>query len=215
MASVNAIVRFLQLALVVIFASFAFFTLRTHIFYWHPVLMTLGYLIFMAEGLIRALKFRPLTGNERVAAIESHASLQTRALLCIFLGLVAILRHKALKQLHHLYSAHSKFGVAVLVLTVLVPIGGALCFRKLGFIQRFPEKWHPWIKALHRMLGTLTWFLSLLVIELGLPHKAVYKIGLTEIWQVSIILCGAVMGMALSIRAPKVKDLPVTGSKAT
>lgn len=56
--------------------------------------MSIGYLLFMTEGLISAIMFRQLDGPERVRAIQSHALLQLRAVLCIAAGFLVIYRNK-------------------------------------------------------------------------------------------------------------------------
>lgn len=80
--------------LVVVSLSIAFSLFDSTLFAWHPLFMSIGYLLFMAEGLISAVRFRHLDGPERVRAIQSHALWQLRAVLCVFIGFVIIYRNK-------------------------------------------------------------------------------------------------------------------------
>jgi len=69
-----------------------------------------------------------------------------------------------------------QLGLLTLILTGLSPLLGAVSFRKLGLIHRFPEAWHPRLKKAHRALGAVTWGAALLSVEVALPHRAVYKV---------------------------------------
>ena len=42
----------------------------------HPLFMSIGYVLFMSEGLISGIMFRHLDGPPRVRAIWSHALMQ-------------------------------------------------------------------------------------------------------------------------------------------
>lgn len=64
------------------------------LFGWHPLFMSLGFLLFMSEGLISAVMFRHIDGPDRVRAIQSHALLQLRAVICIAIGFGVIYRNK-------------------------------------------------------------------------------------------------------------------------
>lgn len=74
--------------------SIAFVLFDKSLFSWHPLFMSLGYLLFMTEGLISAVMFRHLDGPERVKAIWGHALMQTRALVCICIGFGVIYQNK-------------------------------------------------------------------------------------------------------------------------
>lgn len=78
--------------------SIAFVLFDSTLFAFHPVFMSLGYLIFMAEGLISAVMFRHLEGAERTRAIESHGFMQLRAVTCIAIGFGVIYRNKVNEQ---------------------------------------------------------------------------------------------------------------------
>ena len=57
-------------------------------------MFTLGFLGFMTEGIMAAVRFRPNEGTSRVAAITNHALIQCAATLCLTLGFYAIYHNK-------------------------------------------------------------------------------------------------------------------------
>ncbi|KAG1681103.1 hypothetical protein FOA52_015544 [Chlamydomonas sp. UWO 241] len=180
--------------------SIAFLLFDSSLFSWHPLFMSIGYVLFMTEGLLAAIMFRHLDGPERVAAIQSHAIMQIRALVCIVIGFVVIYQNKVQHNKRHFQSTHSQVGLATLVLTVLAPLGGAISFKRLGLIHRFPEVWHSRIKWLHRKLGVCVWLLALVTIELALPHPSVRKALLTPLWQAGVALVGVLL-LAIAAKA--------------
>jgi cytochrome b-561 domain-containing protein 2 len=80
--------------------SIAFTVFDGSLFAWHPLCMSIGYLLFMAEGLMSALGFRALDGPDRVAGIQSHALLQMRASLAIAIGFGVIFKNKVGPRAH-------------------------------------------------------------------------------------------------------------------
>ncbi len=61
----------------------------------------------------------------------------------------------------------SQVGLATLVLSVVAPLGGTVSFRRLGIIQRFPDRLQPLIKTLHRQASGARWALGALVVGLA------------------------------------------------
>ncbi|KAL6748955.1 cytochrome b-561-like protein [Haematococcus lacustris] len=187
----------LHVSVVLMVLSLCLSLFDNSLFCWHPVLMSAGYLLFMSEGIIAAIMFRHIDGHDRVHAIWGHAWLQLRSVLCIAAGFAAIYRNKVLHGKTHFHSLHAKVGLATLILSVLSPLWGLLSFKRLGVIQKFPEKWHPWIKWSHRQMGVLCWLLALVTIQLALRHPAVDKGLLTNVWQVAVAVIGGLMLMLL------------------
>ena len=64
------------------------------LFPWHPILMGLGFLGFMCEGIIAAYRFRATDGGPRVLAITNHMWVQVAATVSIMLGFWAIYYNK-------------------------------------------------------------------------------------------------------------------------
>lgn len=200
----------LQAILLALAVTISVLTFKTTLLSCHIICMCLGFLLLMGRGLLRALDFRPAEGAERVRGIETHAFTQIGALLLAGLGFAAIVASKMLRGKGHFHSTHAKLGLATMILSATSIVLGAVSFRKLGIIQRFPEQWQPGIKKLHRLLGTVTWFTALLTIEWVLPHKALYKVGLTQLWQVGVGLAGACM-LVLLLKPPA-QRLPRTAA---
>ena len=64
------------------------------LFPWHPILMGLGFLGLMCEGMIAAYRFRGTDGPPRVVAIQNHMWVQVAATVSIALGFWAIYYNK-------------------------------------------------------------------------------------------------------------------------
>ncbi|KAL3148526.1 hypothetical protein ABBQ38_013964 [Trebouxia sp. C0009 RCD-2024] len=155
--------------------------------------MSLGFLSFMTMGVVRSVTFRPLEGKTRTKAIQVHAVLQVLALSCALAGLAAIVQNKVHHNKPHLKSLHAKCGAITAILAVSASAGGVTAFRKMGVIQKFPERMHKTLKWMHRNLGLITYYSGLLTIEIALTHAAVYKPGWTQVWQVLIAMLATAM----------------------
>ena len=64
------------------------------LFCWHPIMMSLGFLGLMAEGILMAVNLRSVEGGHRVIAIQLHASVQALGIASIAIGFWAIWRNK-------------------------------------------------------------------------------------------------------------------------
>jgi hypothetical protein len=64
------------------------------LFPWHPVLMAVGFLGFMCEGIVTAYKLRPTDGPSRIIALQQHMNIQLTATACILFGFAAIYANK-------------------------------------------------------------------------------------------------------------------------
>lgn len=183
------------------------------LFAWHPLLMVLGYLGFMTEGILAAYKFRNLDGTPRVLAIQNHGWIQLASSTCVGLGLYIIYRNKAINGKLHFSSLHGKVGAIVLILTAAAPVLGISSFKKLGLITKFPERWQPQIKWLHRALSIFTWMLALVAMQLDLPHPAVFQGFWCRLWQAGVLALGACVLFILRQRIGKT-SLPTTASRS-
>ena len=86
-----------------------------------------------------------------------------------------------------------------------MPAGGAVAFRKLGLIHRFPERHHAAIKAAHRWAGVATWLLSTLTVQLALPHSSVRRPVLTPLWQAGVAASAALVCVLLWVKRQPVQ----------
>lgn len=88
--------------------SIAFLSFDGSLFGWHPFFMALGYIFFMAEGLVGAYAARPAAGADRARALGAHALLQLRALLFAAAGGAVIVYNKHLHGRPHFKTLHGK-----------------------------------------------------------------------------------------------------------
>ncbi len=80
--------------------------------------------------------------------------------------------------------------------------------------QRFPERWQPRIKALHRQLGLATWLLALATVQLALPHPAVSMGLITTAWQAGVAAVGGLM-LLLAWKAGAANKAPESAAMKT
>lgn len=94
---------------------------------------------------------------------------------------------------NHFTSLHGKMGLITTFFSVFTTIFGTLNFRQLGFLMKFPEKWHAFLKWFHRYIGITTFMLALFVMQLDLPHPSVMEGFVCRFWQ------SASMGLGIAI----------------
>jgi hypothetical protein len=90
--------------------------------------------------------------------------------------------------------------VIATALACVSPILGALGFRRLGLLERFPKEWQAAVKWTHRLLGATTWTLALVAMQLDLPHSAVLEGIPCRAWQAAALALG--IGVLLMLRRP-------------
>ena len=144
--------------------------------------MSVGFLLFMAQGVLRALDFRSTPpGPDRVAQITLHGLCQSLAVLCAGGGLLAIFQHKEAQALgtlatavHHFTTTHGQLGVAVVLASVGAGLGGSVAFQKLGLLDKLgvpaASPWRGRVKAAHREVGTITLAVAVAVAWMGLSY---------------------------------------------
>lgn len=184
------------------------------LFAWHPLMFTLGFVGFMTEGIMTAVRFRPNEGTTRVAAITNHALIQCASTACCCLGFYAIFHNKNLKGKQHFTSLHGKVGLVTFLLSLASPLLGALSFRRLGLVQRLPEGWQPQMKWLHRLISAYAYVMGMVTMQLPLPHSAVLTGAWCRLWQAGIVSLGACMLYVLRGRISGRTVLPSSGASA-
>lgn len=180
------------------------------LFAWHPICMSIGYLGLMCEGISTACSARETDGVVRVQALWSHMWLQTSSTILTSLGFAAIYVNKTIHGKSHFTSLHGKLGSITYCLSLFLIVLGVCSFKRLKLIDRFPSACHPWLKWFHRLFGVTTWCLSLLVMEIILPHPAVLQGIVAHVWRLGLMCLGVLMLLALGRRAtsalPRVVD---------
>lgn len=122
------------------------------LFAWHPIFMSIGYLIFMCEGISIAYRARDVDGNSRVGLLSKHFWTQVAAIVCVSLGFAAIYINKHIHGKSHFTSLHGKMGLVTYILSLAAVVLGVSSFKKLGFIQALPRTLHPLFKWIHRLV---------------------------------------------------------------
>lgn len=135
------------------------------LFAWHPIFMSIGYLIFMCEGISIAYRVRDLDGNSRVGLLTKHLWTQVASIMCVSLGFAAIYVNKNIHGKNHFTSLHGKLGLVTYLLSLTAVSLGVGCFKKLGLVQMLPNSLHPCIKWIHRMVRYYRRSLCLLLLK--------------------------------------------------
>jgi hypothetical protein len=145
------------------------------LFGWHAFLFTLAVPVLMSEAVLAfsapIFDMVPLfrSRNRELAAVVLHASLNVLSLICVPLGLSAIVYYKKLSPqpiaypFFTLYSSHSWMGVTTLV------IWGSQF--GLGIYKRFVtlgSKRRQFVSSLHSFLGKVTYVAGLATCASGL-----------------------------------------------
>eukprot|EP01059_Diplonema_ambulator_P032750 TRINITY_DN6584_c0_g1_i2.p1 TRINITY_DN6584_c0_g1~~TRINITY_DN6584_c0_g1_i2.p1 ORF type:complete len:210 (+),score=41.08 TRINITY_DN6584_c0_g1_i2:589-1218(+) len=152
-------------------------------FYWHPVMMTVGYVILMSHGVLTATIAVNTMGDQRLQLLKKHMLVQILANLCVVGGLVAIYQNKELHGKQHFTTPHAKMGLFALGLSFYSPILGIFSFRSLGLSTCLPNAAINRLKSSHRVVGSLTIVTGLLTalygVYLHLPGYPQYLVLLT------------------------------------
>jgi cytochrome b-561 len=158
----------------------------SQLFNWHPVLMSLAFLLCAGEALLAYRSARPLplvvvaaqsaasaprpSRPERKAA---HAALHGAALLLAILGSTAAWRSHSLADppIPHMYSPHSWLGATAMTLFITQASLGVFCYVFPG-LQPLERRalFSPW----HRLLGLCAFFAAVVAIATGLQEKATF-----------------------------------------
>lgn len=154
------------------------------LFNWHPVLMSVAFLVFGGEAVLAYRSAAPLplvlaattttTPPTRPARKAAHASLHLAALALALLGSTAAWRSHSLAEppIPHLYSPHSWLGAAAMSLFLAQAAGGVAAFLSPGIHPSFERRarFSPW----HRFFGLCAFFAALAAIATGLQEKATF-----------------------------------------
>eukprot|EP01064_Diplonema_japonicum_P006818 TRINITY_DN14646_c0_g2_i1.p1 TRINITY_DN14646_c0_g2~~TRINITY_DN14646_c0_g2_i1.p1 ORF type:complete len:231 (+),score=34.21 TRINITY_DN14646_c0_g2_i1:66-695(+) len=126
-------------------------------YYWHPVLMTFGYVVMMSHGVLTATRAVMLpAGEQRLQLLKKHMLIQIFANLSVIGGLVAIYQNKELKGKQHFSTPHAKFGLFTMGISFYSPLMGIFGFRFLGLTSYLSDTIVTKVKSAHRVTGSLT-----------------------------------------------------------
>jgi len=146
------------------------------LFTWHPVLVSIGYLILVTHAILTMADNNFLTQSLSYRnRITVHWILQTSALVLITISQSCIFIQKNNLGKSHYQTTHSLFGVTTYLLTIGASLGGI--FTKFSFqLKKFLK---PAIaKIIHSFAGMLAYILAIITISLGMnqffddPHDS-------------------------------------------
>lgn len=181
--------------------------LRNNFFSLHPAAMVTAYCGLMAEGVLLATLVRHEEGKERLEGLQQHGFVQFTSLVAMALGFLVIYKNKVVMGKSHFTTLHGKLGLVTVLLSALSALMGVSGFRAYGIVTRFSLQNQLRIKAAHRKIATVTWYLSLLTMQLAMPHPAVLTGFAARIWQALVLFLGFAM-FVLLMRQGKGKLLP-------
>lgn len=138
------------------------------LFAWHPIFMSIGYLIFMCEGIMIAYRVRDLDGNSRVGLLIKHFWTQVASVVCVSLGFAAIYVNKSMHGKSHFTSLHGKLGLVTYFFSLAAVGLGVFSFKKTGFIESLPSTLHPFVKWIHRLVRCLRHYIFVCTFSLSL-----------------------------------------------
>ncbi|XP_072941633.1 transmembrane reductase CYB561D2-like [Epargyreus clarus] len=135
------------------------------LFSFHPLLMSIGWLIIMTTA-VNAITPGDLATEWMPMRLRSarHWVLQVLMAIITLTGFLIILSNKIIHEKPHFVTLHAKFGLAALIFMVVTCTGGlgVLCSLKLkNYLAPI------YIKLLHASFGLLTFVLGVITIILG------------------------------------------------
>ncbi|CAO1440387.1 unnamed protein product [Diamesa hyperborea] len=147
-----------------------FSTIGVVLFAWHPSLLTIGYLIVMAQGITAMADNNVFTHSMGYQKrVLTHWILQATALVFITIGQSSIFINKVRLGKSHYQSTHSVLGLITFLLTILTACGGV--FTKYSFQLRKYIK-PLYIKMAHSFIGIASYVMACTTISFGIYSRA-------------------------------------------
>eukprot|EP01126_Amoeba_proteus_P018448 TRINITY_DN193_c0_g4_i21.p1 TRINITY_DN193_c0_g4~~TRINITY_DN193_c0_g4_i21.p1 ORF type:complete len:293 (+),score=39.38 TRINITY_DN193_c0_g4_i21:104-880(+) len=147
-------------------------------FTYHPILMSLSFLILIPQGVLLLVGGKSLVGSvgslctdmKRSTKVGIHFGLQLTAVLFYMLGFITIFCHKSSIGSSHLMTWHSILGVTTITFgTVFQIFGVLLYFSKLKVFAESRLDCKPLlVKKVHRITSLVVFNLGIVTILLAL-----------------------------------------------
>jgi cytochrome b-561 domain-containing protein 2 len=176
------------------------------LFAYHPVSMSIAFLVCYPWGIRLAHAARAADGSARVTLLDRHMTTQLAALGLSVVGFAAIYANKAVNGKVHFTSLHGKLGLVTMLLALGVVVSGGLGFKRYSPL---PGHWHPSVKWMHRSLGVGMWAVALVTMVVVLPHPAVVAGFWARAAQLGVVGLGVLMVMALREKGGGGKGVPI------
>jgi cation transport ATPase len=147
-----------------------FLNSETTLFKFHPILMTISFLILLSEGLFQVKEMRHDLENRKYYQML-HILLQSSACMLSFVSFFISIRQKNFELKNHFNSWHSWIGLMTLTIQFFVSLIGFIKYFSLfkNFYQTFK------LRVSHNILGLLCYFSGLISIIFGLRSKFIME----------------------------------------
>ncbi|XP_003747797.1 cytochrome b561 [Galendromus occidentalis] len=141
-------------------------------FNWHPVLMTLGFIIIQGDSI---LVYRVLRNEAKPRLKSIHALMHFATLILVSVGCKIAFDSHNLRSppIPNLYSLHSWVGMGVIVAFGLQFLTGLACFLYPGVRKSLRSRFMP----IHVFDGTMLFILSICAALMGISEKLVFNGG--------------------------------------
>ncbi|XP_059060041.1 transmembrane reductase CYB561D2-like [Achroia grisella] len=170
------------------------------IFSFHPILMTLGWLLIMTSA-INAITPGDLATEWMPIRLRSarHWVLQVLGGIIITIGFLVIISNKIINNSSHFTTYHGKFGLASYIFMLITMLGGIGALYSLKLKQYLPP---IYTKLMHASVGLLTFCMGITSMSLGLFSGWGAKKG--EVFQY-VGLCMVLLVMLFTVLRPTLK----------
>uniref|UniRef100_UPI00358EADC4 plasma membrane ascorbate-dependent reductase CYBRD1-like isoform X1 n=1 Tax=Myxine glutinosa TaxID=7769 RepID=UPI00358EADC4 len=144
-------------------------------FNWHPVLMLTGPVVLYGLALL-SYRFPCAHVMPKFRWKVLHAGLQAIAFLLTVVGLVAVFDFHNAQKIPNMYSLHSWFGLAAVLLFTLQGLLGLSVF----FFPSSPTHLRSAAKPLHVFFGIFIYCIILATAGMGITEKLIFSLKKTN-----------------------------------
>eukprot|EP00465_Bigelowiella_longifila_P000445 CAMPEP_0185282280 /NCGR_PEP_ID=MMETSP1359-20130426/67183_1 /TAXON_ID=552665 /ORGANISM="Bigelowiella longifila, Strain CCMP242" /LENGTH=241 /DNA_ID=CAMNT_0027877803 /DNA_START=348 /DNA_END=1070 /DNA_ORIENTATION=- len=137
------------------------------VFNWHPVFMTTGFCFCTTQAVLSYALPLPKLVNKML-----HLIWHTLAWIFSAIGLYAVFKFHNENNIVNLYSSHSWFGMATIVLYGMEYLGGLAFLMPEKFISLQSRKL---LLLFHRFLGIATLVFSFATVAMGILEKVTFN----------------------------------------
>ncbi|CAH1431174.1 unnamed protein product [Lactuca virosa] len=141
--------------------------IKAKIFNLHPLLMTLGFVLFSGEAII---VYKAIPANRKTQKLI-HLILHFIALAAGIVGVYAVFKFHHERHIPHMYTLHSWIGLSTICLFGLQWLLGFFSFWYPRAESATRAKMAPW----HAFFGVVIFFMTIVTVETGLTQKFLFQ----------------------------------------
>ncbi|KAI3778753.1 hypothetical protein L2E82_08136 [Cichorium intybus] len=141
--------------------------IKAKIFNLHPLLMTVGFLIFSGEAIIM---YKAIPAKKNTQKLI-HLILHFIALAAGIVGVYAVFKFHHEIHIKHMYTLHSWIGISTIGLFGFQWILGFFSFFFPGAESAIRARMLPW----HAFFGVVIFFMTIVTAETGLAQKFLFQ----------------------------------------